>query len=102
VDGVNRALGARIAAREAGPGDPFLQLLYPEADTYLTGDPPSPGKPALNPRRSGGHHLGPLTPNPWIDALLGLWSARPGSRPFADAPRRNVEVKEYLLGRLAR
>jgi hypothetical protein len=102
VEKSNRAHGARIAAIDAGPGDPFLLQLYPEADTYLTGDAPSPGKPALNPRRSGGHHLGPLTPSPWIDALLGLWSPREGSRTPEGAPRRNVEVKDFLSKRLAR
>lgn len=102
VVNVNRVHGARIAVLAAEPGDPFLLQLYPEADTYLTGDAPSPGKPALNPRRSGGHHLGPLTPSPWIDALLGLWSPREGSRTPEGAPRRNIEVKDFLSKRLAR
>jgi hypothetical protein len=93
---------ARIAAAEPEPSDPFLLYLYPETDTYFTGDPPSPGKPALDPRRSGGHHLSPLTPNPWIDALLGLWSPRPGTRTADGAPARNTELKEFLLGRLSR
>jgi hypothetical protein len=102
VETANRAHGAHITAIDAVPGDPFLLQLYPEADTYLTGDAPSPGKPALNPRRSGGHHLGPLTPSPWIDALLGLWSPREGSRTPEGAPRRNIEVKDFLSKRLAR
>ena len=102
VEAANRAHKARIAAIDGEPGDPFLLLLYPEADTYLTGDPPSPGKPALNPRRSGGHHLAPLTPSPWIDAMLGLWSPRAGSRTPDGAPKRNGEVKDFLLKRLAR
>jgi len=102
VDAANRAHGARIAVVDGEPGDPFLLLLYPEADTYFTGDPPSPGKPALNPRRSGGHHLAPLSPSPWIDALLGLWSSRSGSRTPEGAPKRNGEVKDFLLKRLAR
>jgi hypothetical protein len=93
---------ARIAAVEPGPSDPFLLYLYPESDTYFTGDPTSPGKPALNPRRSGGHHLSPLTPNPWIDALFGLWSPRPGARAADGTPVRSTEVKEFLLRRLSR
>jgi hypothetical protein len=102
VERANAAHGARIAAVEPGASDPFLLYLYPESDTYFTGDPPSPGKPALNPRRSGGHHLSPLTPNPWIDALVGLWSPRPGTRTADGAPKRNTELKEYLLRRLSR
>jgi hypothetical protein len=102
VERANAAHGARIAVVEPGPSDPFLLYLYPESDTYFTGDPPSPGKPALNPRRSGGHHLSPLTPNPWIDALVGLWSPRPGTRTADGAPKRNTELKEYLLRRLSR
>jgi hypothetical protein len=93
---------ARIAVVEPGPSDPFLLYLYPESDTYFTGDPPSPGKPALNPRRSGGHHLSPLTPSAWIDALFGIWSPRPGARAADGAPARSTEVKEFLLGRLSR
>jgi hypothetical protein len=102
VNRANDTHGARIAAVEPGPSDPFLLYLYPEADTYFTGDPPRPGKPALDPRRSGGHHLSPLTPNPWIDALLGLWSPRTGTRIADGAPVRNTELKEFLLGRLSR
>jgi hypothetical protein len=102
VENANRVHGARIAVVDAGPDDPFLMLLHPQADTYFTGDPPSPGRPALNSRRSGGHHLGPLTPSPWIDALLGLWSPREGSRIPEGAPGRNVEVKDFLSKRLAR
>ena len=102
VGRANAAYGARIAAAEPGPSDPFLLYLYPEADTYFTGDPPPPGKPALDPRRSGGHHLSPLTPNPWIDALVGLWSPRPGPRAADGAPSRSTEVKEFLLRRMSR
>jgi hypothetical protein len=102
VERVNDARGARIAMRDPGPSDPFLLYLYPEADTYFTGDPPSPGAPALNPRRSGGHHLSPLTPNPWIGAMIGLWSPRPGARDAGGVPDRSTEVKEFLLRRLAR
>jgi len=102
VERANAAHGARIAVLEPGPSDPFLLYLYPESDTYFTGDPPSPGKPALNPRRSGGHHLSPLTPDAWIDALLALWSPRPGARAADGAPVRSTQVKEFLLGRLSR
>ncbi|MCX7031795.1 MAG: alkaline phosphatase family protein [Spirochaetes bacterium] len=98
----NDAHGARIAAVEPGPSDPFLLYLYPEADTYFTGDPPRSGKPALNPRRSGGHHLSPLTPSPWIDAMIGLWSPRPGARAADGAPARSTEVKGFLLRRMSR
>jgi hypothetical protein len=99
---VNDAHGARIAAAEPGPSDPFLLYLYPESDTYFTGDPPSPGKPALDPRRSGGHHLSPLTASTWIDAMIGLWSPRSGARAADGVPARNVELKEFVLGRLSR
>jgi len=98
----NTAWDARIAVAEPGPADPFLLFLYPETDTKVTGDPPQPGQPALDLRRSGGHHLSPLTPSPWIDALIGLWSPRPGARDAGGAPARSTEVKEFLLGRLAR
>lgn len=101
VEAANRAHGARIAALDAGPNDPFLALLYPEADTLPTGDPPSTGKSALNPHRSGGHHLGPLTPSTWIDAMLGLWSPRTGSRTPDGAPARTTEVKDFLVRRLS-
>ena len=37
-----------------------------------------------------------------IDALLGLWSPRPGTRTADGAPGRNTELKEFLLGRLSR
>lgn len=102
VERANRAYGARIATVESGPADPFLLFLYPEADTSITGEPPLPGEPALDPRRSGGHHLSPLAPDPWIDALVGLWSPRPGARAADGSPARSTEVKEFLLRRLAR
>lgn len=98
----NTTWDARIAAVEPGPADPFLLFLYPEADTYLTAEPPPPGKPALDHRRAGGHHLSPLAPDPWIDALFGLWSPRPGARAADGAPARSTDVKQFLLRRLTR
>jgi hypothetical protein len=97
----NTAWDARIAVVEPGPADPFLLFLYPETDTKVTGDPPLPGQPALDLHRSGGTHLSPLTPNAWIDAMLGLWSPRPGARAADGVPARSTEVKEFLLRRLA-
>ncbi len=102
VERANAAHGARIATFDPRPSDPFLLFLYPEADTYFTGDPPPPGRPPLHHRRSGGHHLSPLTQNPWIDAMIGLWSPRTGERAAGGAPARSTEVKEFLLGRLSR
>jgi len=103
VQRANEAWDARIAVVEPGPADPFLLFLYPETDTKFTGDPPRAGRPVLDTRRSGGHHLSPLTPSPWIDALIGLWSPRPGARDAAGGmPIRSTDVKEFLLRRLGR
>ena len=101
VERANDSYGAHIGAIEGGPSDPYLLYLYPLADAYFTGNPCSPGRPPMNCGKAGGHHLSPLTPNPWIEAVLGLWSPRPGPRDGDGVPLCNTGVKEFLLGRLA-
>jgi hypothetical protein len=99
VERANRDLNAELALREGSPSDPYLAFVHPLADTYPTGDPPGRAREALDSGRAGGHHLSPLTPSPWIDAVIGLWSL--GSAWDGDAvPRGNLEVKQFLLGLL--
>jgi hypothetical protein len=95
---LNADLDAGIGVLDGEAGSPFVAFLYPKGDLYFTGRPPRRGKP-LDKRRSGGHHLSPLSPTPWIQAALGLWSPRrgrlPESLPFE--PKENVEMKSFLM-----
>jgi hypothetical protein len=69
-------------------------------DAYFSGRPPARSGVVLDTRKKGGHHLSPLSPTPWIQALLGLWSPRSRNlaRDLAPLPERNVDVKQFLLG----
>ncbi len=93
--------GVPIAHRADGFASPHLAFLYPMDDTGLTGSPPRRGRPALNARKQGGHHLSPLTPTPWIQATLGAWTPRKQA-PFAAGavPTANRDVCRFLLGLL--
>jgi predicted AlkP superfamily pyrophosphatase or phosphodiesterase len=94
-------------AAEAGigvevPDDPrpYLAFLYPRDAGYFTGAAPRRGKPALDTGKRGGHHLSPLSPTPWMQAVIGLWSSGAAASDFSDAPSRNSALKQYLLGKL--
>ncbi len=91
---------APIALLEAGPQDPYLAFLYPLSDVHLTGRPPASGKPVIQ-RKVGGDHLSPLAPTPWIQAILGLWSARGRLEGGGSPPTDNARVKDFILGALA-
>jgi hypothetical protein len=93
--------GIEIAHLADGFTSPHLAFLYPMDDTGLTGGPPRIGRPAVNTKKQGGHHLSPLTPTPWIQATLGAWTPRKQS-PFAagSVPTANRDVSRYLLGLL--
>ena len=79
------------------PGSPYVAFLYPKGDRYFTGRPPRAGGNSLDKRRAGAHHLSPLSPTPWISAALGTWGPRreTGNLPFM--PKRNVEMKKFLM-----
>ncbi len=99
LDRLNADHGADIGATEGEAGSPFLAFLYPKGDMYFSGRPPRKNGGPLDTRRSGGHHLSPLSPTPWIQAALGLWSPAqgrvPGGLPFE--PKENVEMKGFLM-----
>jgi hypothetical protein len=92
-----RIHGARISVVEGAPGSPYLLFLYPEGDTYFTGQAPKREGVAVSDGRKGGHHLSPFSPTPWIDAVLGLWSKRPDFRAGERAPSENRTMKRHLL-----
>ncbi len=98
VSAIAAAEGIGLARGAAD--DPYLAFLYPLTDRYFTGSPPRHGRPVLDPGSAGGHHLSPLSPTPWIDAVLGLW--RPGGTgaDFAGPPGSNHQMKDYILGML--
>jgi hypothetical protein len=90
--------GVEIGMLEGVAGDPYLAFLYPLGNGYFTGDPPKRGRPVMEAGKRGGHHLSPLSPTPWIQAVLGLWSPR--SRLLwkeISVPSANREMKGFLL-----
>lgn len=91
--------GVDIGVLEGSRSDPYLAFLYPLGKGYFTGDPPDPGKPVLDRGRGGGHHLSPLSPTPWIQAMLGLWSPRSVrlAKDLSVIPDDNKDVKCFLL-----
>lgn len=89
--------GVRIAAVEGGPASPYLLFLYPLGDMYFTGQAPKRVGLVVNKRRKGGHHLSPLCPSPWIDAVVGLWSRRPGVRDLSGVPDENQGMKRFIM-----
>jgi hypothetical protein len=95
----HREHGVEIGIQEGVGEDPYLAFLYPLADGYFTGHPPGGGMPVLDTGRRGGHHLSPLSPTPWMQAMLGLWSPRSKSleRELPSLPVENAKVKAFLL-----
>jgi hypothetical protein len=107
---------AGIGMQEGGPGDPYLAFLFPLGDAYFTGSPPRPGRPALDAGAAGGQHLSPLSPTPWMDAVLGLWhtndeegDSRVGATggfasgatdAYPSLPAANVQLKDFILSHL--
>ena len=90
--------GVEIGMKEGAGPDPYLAFLYPLSDGYFTGHAPGPGRPVSR-KAPGGHHLSPLSPTPWIQAVLGLWSPRSRAltREVPPIPAENSNVKDFLL-----
>ena len=99
IDRANSGLGAGIGILEGTADTPYVAFLYPQGDTYFTGRAPRRGGPVLSRTRSGGHHLSPLSPTPWIQAVLGLWSRRGGdARGQRRAPPMdNTAMKGFIM-----
>jgi hypothetical protein len=99
LETANAGIGAAIGVLDGDRDWPFLAFLYPKGNMYFTGRPPRVNRPALDKGRAGGHHLSPLSPTPWIQAALGLWTPRQGgvkgSLPFM--PKENTEMKRFLM-----
>lgn len=91
---------AGIGMVEGGPDSPHLAFFYPLGDRYFTGRPPRRGRPALDEEKAGGHHLSPLSPTPWIQAVLGLWSSSAAAGAFEGAPTANCDLKNYILAQM--
>jgi hypothetical protein len=99
LDAARITPGVDIAMVELREPDPYPAFLYPLADSSLTGVPPQRGRETLDTTKAGGHHLSPLSPTPWIQAMLGLWSPRSQQlgRDLADIPTENRRLKTFLL-----
>jgi hypothetical protein len=104
--GLTRALerareehGVEISMIEPAGADSALAFLYPLGDGYFTGNPPGRGRSAVEWGKAGGHHLSPLSPTPWINAMLGLWAPGNGAGAprFPWIPKENREMKRFLL-----
>ncbi len=99
LDAAREGLGADIGVLDGNRDSPFLAFLYPKGDVYFTGRAPRRGAGVLDGAKVGGHHLSPLSPDPWIQAALGLWSPRKGDLkgglPFI--PQDNIEMKRFLM-----
>lgn len=93
IDGANTELKAGIGIAEGPRNTPSLAFLYPFGDTYFSAKPPRRAGQALHAGRAGGHHLSPLSPTPWIQAVIGVW----GKRPVPVPPGENSDVKSYIL-----
>lgn len=91
---------AGVGMAEGGPDSPYLAFFFPLGDKYFTGRPPGRGRPALDGDRAGGHHLSPLSPTPWIQAVLGLWSSRSTIEGFGSMPTANRDLKPFLLDQM--
>ena len=91
--------GVQIGMDEGRPGDPFIAFIYPLSDTYLTARPPERGGEILVKSRSGGQHLSPLAPTPWIQAMVGLWTPRTESlrNELDGIPTANGMLKGFLM-----
>jgi predicted AlkP superfamily pyrophosphatase or phosphodiesterase len=89
-----------IGLVEGSADDPYLAFLYPLTDRYFTGSPPRHGRPALDQGSAGGHHLSPLSPTPWINAVLGLWRRGGARDDFPSPPAANLQLKDFILSML--
>jgi len=85
---------------EGAPDLPYIAFFFPLGDRYFTGRPPRHCRPALDAHKAGGHHLSPLSPTPWIQAVLGLWSSSAAVGAFGDAPTANCDLKNYILAQM--
>jgi hypothetical protein len=99
LDDARVSLGTEMGMVELREHDPYPAFIYPMTDSELTGKPPRRGGGALDASKAGGHHLSPLTPTPWIQAMLGLWSPRTQAlgRDLAGIPTENRLLKAFLL-----
>jgi hypothetical protein len=99
LEAARTVLGTEIGMVELKGPDPYPAFLYPKTDSKLTGSPPRRGDGTLDATKAGGHHLSPLTPTPWIQAMLGLWSPRfmETGRDLDDIPTENRQLKAFLL-----
>ena len=100
VDRARDQHGVAIGMEEGRPEDPFIAFIYPLSETYLTARPPQRRGEILAKSRSGGQHLSPLAPTPWIQAMVGLWSPRTDSlrNELDRIPTTNAMLKDFLLG----
>jgi hypothetical protein len=96
VEEANSSLGAGISHLWGEEADPYLLFLYPCSDTHLTGRY-HPEAQVLDAARKGGQHLSPLCPTPWMQAMLALWSPLGLSFHGPSIPKRNTDVKAFLL-----
>jgi hypothetical protein len=99
LDRARQEFGIDIGMQEGGGDDPYIAFLFPLGDGYFTGNHPGRGRPTLDSARRGGHHLSPLSPTPWIQAMLGLWSPRSAAlaKELPAIPTDNKDVKDFLL-----
>jgi hypothetical protein len=97
VDLANGKYSANIALEPGRQSLPYAAFLYPLGDTYFTGRAPRKGRPTLDRKKQGGHHLSPLSPTPWIQALIGLWSPSQRIRTLPPIPSANCGLKAFLL-----
>jgi hypothetical protein len=99
----NTVFTAQIAIEPNRPDGSYAAFLFPLGDTYFTGRAPRKEKASpknrspLDSRKAGSHHLSPLSPTPWIQALLGLWTPDPRGRLPGSVPSANRDVKDFLL-----
>jgi hypothetical protein len=102
LDKALRVHGVDIGTAEPGPGDPYAAFLFPRGDGYFTGSPPRRSGAILDLERTGGHHLSPLCPTPWIAAMIGVWSPRSALQRgiLPKLPDANSGVKAFLRAAL--
>jgi predicted AlkP superfamily pyrophosphatase or phosphodiesterase len=99
LERAHHEFGIDIGMQEGSSDDPYVAFLFPLGDGYFTGNPPGRGRSVLDSGRRGGHHLSPLSPTPWIQAMLGLWSPRSAAlaNELPAIPADNKDVKKFIL-----